>query len=86
MEGLHHPRKSHLLFVCFIATQILVWSILVGHAAYSWGVLFHHPELHIKCFLCSKMLCPRMYVVCNHAPSPSLLVVHINFQERGVLV
>jgi hypothetical protein len=33
----------------FIPTQNLVWSILVGHAAYSWGVLCHHPELHTVC-------------------------------------
>jgi hypothetical protein len=61
MGGLHLPRKSHLLFVCFIATQIIVWSELVGHAAYSWGVLFHHPELYIICFLRSKM-CVSSYV------------------------
>jgi hypothetical protein len=37
------------LVVFFIATEILL-SILVGHAAYSWGVLFDRSEFHIVCF------------------------------------
>ena len=46
-----------------------MWSILVGHAAYSWGVLCHHPELHTVCFLyvfiVQRCVCTRTYAVYN---------------------
>jgi hypothetical protein len=73
MEVLDLPRKSHLCLLCFIATQNLVWSILVGHAPYSWGVLFTILNYISYVFFVQRCVCPRMYVVCNHAPSPSLL-------------
>jgi hypothetical protein len=73
MEVLDLPRKSHLCLLCFIATQNLVWSILVGHAPYSWGVLFTILNYISYVFFVQRCVCPRMYVVCNHASCPSLL-------------
>ena len=58
----HHALFSLHVCVCFFFSQHLLWSILVGHAAYSWGT-FHNPELHIMCFRVQRCVRTRMWYV-----------------------